>query len=145
MNKPSTKPYLIRAIYEWCCECGYTPLLSVSVDAEMKNMDLPKENIKNGEIIFNINPDAVRNLNIGNDIIIFSARFNGVVREIFFPIEAVNGIFAREINQGIAFPPEVNFQQNKVQTVDKSAGIVSRKARKQTTPRNGKTNLRLIK
>ncbi len=143
-NKPSTKPYLIRAIYEWCCECGYTPLLSVSVDAEMKNMDLPKENIKDGEIIFNINPDAVRNLNIGNDIIIFSARFNSVSREVFFPIEAVNGIFAREINQGIAFP-EVNFQQDKAQTADKNAGIISRKVGKPTVLKNGKTNLRLIK
>ena len=144
MNKPSTKPYLIRAIYEWCCECGYTPLLSVNADAEMKNMDLPRENIKNGEIIFNINPDAVRNLNIGNDIIVFSARFNGVVREIYFPTEAVNGIFAREINQGIAFP-EVSFHQDKVQVVDKNAGIVSREAEKSATPGNKKTNLRLIK
>ncbi|MBX3639754.1 MAG: ClpXP protease specificity-enhancing factor [Nitrosomonas sp.] len=144
MNKPSTKPYLIRAIYEWCCECGYTPLLSVSVDAEMKNMDLPRENIKNGEIIFNINPDAVRNLNIGNDIIIFSARFNGIAREIFCPTEAVNGIFAREINQGIAFP-EITYQRDKAQTVDENAGSVSCKVEKPITPRNRKTNLRLIK
>ncbi|MDR4650930.1 MAG: ClpXP protease specificity-enhancing factor [Nitrosomonas sp.] len=144
MNKPTTKPYLIRAIFEWCCECGYAPLLSVSVDAEMPGMHLPEENIKNGEIIFNIGPNAVRNLDIGNDIITFSARFNGVAREVRFPTEAVNGIFAREINQGIAFP-ELNLQKKKIETTDESLEHVSRKISKPKSPKNGKANLRLIK
>jgi stringent starvation protein B len=144
MNKPTTKPYLIRAIFEWCCECGYAPLLSVSVDAEMQGMHLPEENIKNGEIIFNIGPNAVRNLDIGNDIITFSARFNGVAREVRFPTEAVSGIFAREINQGIAFP-ELNLQKEKIKTADESPEHVSRKISKPKSPKNGKANLRLIK
>jgi len=144
MNKPTTKPYLIRAIFEWCCECGYAPLLSVSVDAEIKDMHLPEENIKNGEIIFNIGPNAVRNLNIGNDIIIFSARFNGVAREVSFPTEAVSGIFAREINQGIAFP-EMNLQQEKTEVAENNPIHVPRKISKPKNQKNGKANLRLIK
>ncbi|MDC8446313.1 MAG: ClpXP protease specificity-enhancing factor [Nitrosomonas sp.] len=144
MNKPTTKPYLIRAIFDWCCECGYAPLLSVTVDAEMKDMRLPEENIKNGEIIFNIGPNAVRNLDIGNDIITFSARFNGVAREVSFPTEAVSGIFAREINQGIAFP-EMNLQQEKAKAAEKNQEHVSRKISKPKSPKNGKANLRLIK
>ena len=144
MNKPTTKPYLIRAIFEWCCECGYAPLLSVSVDAEMSGMHLPEESIKNGEIIFNIGTNAARNLDIGNDIITFSSRFNGVAREVRFPTEAVSGIFAREINQGIAFP-ELNLQKKKVETADESLERVSRKISKPKSPKNGKANLRLIK
>jgi stringent starvation protein B len=144
MNKPTTKPYLIRAIFEWCCECGYAPLLSVSVDAEMKDMRVPDENIKNGEIIFNIGPNAVRNLNIGNDIITFSARFNGVAREVSFPTEAVSGIFAREINQGMAFP-EMNLQQENAEVAEKNPEHVPRKISKPKSPKNGKANLRLIK
>ncbi len=144
MNKPTTKPYLIRAIFEWCCECGYAPLLSVSVDAEMKDMRVPEENIKNGEIIFNIGPNAVRNLNIGNDIITFSARFNGVAREVSFPTEAVSGIFAREINQGMAFP-EMNLQQENAEVAEKNPEHVPRKISKPKSPKNGKANLRLIK
>jgi stringent starvation protein B len=144
MNKPTTKPYLIRAIFEWCCECGYAPLLSVSVDAEMKDMRVPEENIKNGEIIFNIGPNAVRNLNIGNDIITFSARFNGVAREVSFSTEAVSGIFAREINQGMAFP-EMNLQQENAEVAEKNPEHVPRKISKPKSPKNGKANLRLIK
>jgi stringent starvation protein B len=144
MNKPTTKPYLIRAIFEWCCECGYAPLLSVRVDAERKDMHLPEENIKNGGIIFNIGSNAVRNLNIGNDIITFSARFNGVAREICFPTEAVSGIVAREINQGIAFP-EMNLQQENAEAAVKNSQLVPRKVSKPKSPKNGKANLRLIK
>ncbi|MCP5246321.1 MAG: ClpXP protease specificity-enhancing factor [Burkholderiales bacterium] len=101
MKLPSTKPYLIRSIYEWCNECGYTPLLSVKA---IPQVDFLADKIQNGEIIFNIHDSAVHNLVIGNDIISFSARFGGVAREVVFPTEAVKGIFAREVNQGIAFP-----------------------------------------
>lgn len=143
MNQPSTKPYLIRAIYEWCCECGYTPMLFVKVDA-VKSNNLPKENIKDGEIIFNVNHNAVRNLNIANDIISFSARFNGVVREISFPAETVSGIFAREINQGIAFP-EVTYEDNQTGKPEKSNKSISSKTETIESKRKGKTSLRIVK
>jgi len=143
MNQPSTKPYLIRAIYEWCCECGYTPMLFVSVDIKKSN-NLPKENIKDGEIIFNVNQNAVRNLNIGNDIISFSARFNGVVKEISFPTETVSGIFAREINQGIAFPDVSSENKEKNEDAESVEDSPSRALATEGS-KKGKTSLRIVK
>ncbi len=104
MVELSTKPYMIRAIYEWCADCGYTPYLSIKVDAETR---VPLEYVKNGEIVLSISQHATRNLTIGNDLIQFSARFNGVSREIAVPIYAVQGIFARETGRGAFFEPEL--------------------------------------
>lgn len=103
MKAFSTKPYLIRAIYEWCSDNGYTPYLSVKVDAQTR---VPNEFVKNGEIILNIRDDAVHHLTLGNDLIQFSARFDGVSREISVPVDSVQGIFAKETSQGVLFPPE---------------------------------------
>jgi stringent starvation protein B len=99
----STKPYLIRAIYEWCSDSGMTPYLSVKVDARTR---VPMEFVKNGEIVLNIGEDAAHRLTIGDDMIQFAARFSGVSRECSIPVAAVIGIFARENNQGLFFPPE---------------------------------------
>src|ERR1700719_4337587 len=99
----STRPYLIRAIYEWCSDSGLTPYLSVKVNAQTR---VPKEFVKNGEIVLNIGADATRRLTIADDAVQFSARFGGVSRECSVPIEAVTGIFARENSQGLFFPPE---------------------------------------
>ena len=99
----STKPYLIRAIFEWCVDSGFTPHLSVKVDAETR---VPLEYVKNGEIVLNISPDASHHLNIAEDVVQFSARFNGISRECSIPMPAVIGISARENNQGLFFPPE---------------------------------------
>jgi stringent starvation protein B len=99
----STKPYLIRAIFEWCSDSGLTPYLSVKVDAETR---VPIEYVKNGEIVLNISPDATHRLTVDEGGVRFSARFNGVSRECSIPITAVTGIFARENNQGLFFPPE---------------------------------------
>ena len=95
-----TTPYLIRAIYEWCCDSGQTPYMTVRVDAQTR---VPMEYVKNGEIVLNTSSDATRNLKIDNDVIRFSARFNGVSREISIPVGAVKGIFAKESGQGLAF------------------------------------------
>ena len=103
MAELSTKPYLIRAIYEWCADCGFTPYLNVKVDA---NTRVPMEYVKNGEIVLSVAQQATRNLTIGNDIVQFSARFNGVSREIAVPIYAVQSIFARENGRGVYFDPE---------------------------------------
>ena len=99
----STRPYLIRAIHEWCTDSGLTPYLSVKVDAQTR---VPAEYVKDGEIVLNISPDATHRLTIGEDVVQFSARFNGVSRECSVPIGAVVGIFARENSQGLFFPPE---------------------------------------
>ena len=103
MAEKSTKPYLIRAIHEWCSDSNFTPYLSVRVDA---NTRVPLEFVKNGEIVLNVSYDATHRLTIGNDGVQFSARFNGVSRECSVPIEAVLGIFARENGQGLFFEVE---------------------------------------
>jgi stringent starvation protein B len=99
----STKPYLIRAIHEWCSDSGFTPYLSVKVDETTR---VPAEYVKDGEIVLNVSYDATHRLTIGNDFIQFSARFSGASRECSVPIPAVLGIFARENGQGLFFAPE---------------------------------------
>ncbi len=99
----STKPYLVRAIYEWCSDSGLTPYLSVKVNADTR---VPVEFVKDGEIVLNISQDATHRLTLGDDVVQFSARFSGVSRECSVPMDAVNGIFARENSQGLFFPPE---------------------------------------
>jgi stringent starvation protein B len=99
----STKPYLIRAIHEWCADCGYTPYISVKVDARTR---VPAEFVRDGEIVLNLSADATRNLTIGNDLIQFSARFGGVSRECSVPVAAVAAVFAKENGQGMLFPVE---------------------------------------
>jgi stringent starvation protein B len=99
----STRPYLIRAIYEWCTDSGLTPYLSVKVNARTR---VPMEFVKNGEIVLNICQEATHRLTIGDDVVQFSARFGGASRECSIPVGAVTGIFARENNQGLFFPAE---------------------------------------
>lgn len=101
MKSTSTTPYLIRALYEWCVDNGLTPYLAVKVNERTK---VPLEYVRDGEIILNVSADATRDLTIGNDIVQFSARFNGVSRELTVPIDAVSGVFAKETGQGLAFP-----------------------------------------
>jgi len=103
MAEKSTKPYLIRAIHEWCSDSNFTPYLSVKVDA---NTRVPMEYVKDGEIVLNVSYDATHRLTIGNECVQFSARFNGVSRECSVPMEAVLGIFARENGQGLFFQVE---------------------------------------
>jgi stringent starvation protein B len=100
MSESSTKPYLLRAIYEWCTDNGYTPYLAVLVDGQTR---VPMQFVKNGEIVLNISFDATSALKMDNDLIHFSARFGGVSREISVPVENVIAIYARENGQGMAF------------------------------------------
>ena len=100
MYDESTKPYLIRAIYEWCVDQGLTPYVAVLVDGQTK---VPTEFIKDGQIVLNVSYTATRHLKIGNDFINFSARFNGSSRELEVPIPAVIGVFAKENGQGLFF------------------------------------------
>jgi stringent starvation protein B len=100
MPDTSTKPYLMRAIYDWCVDSGYTPYLSVTVDSVTR---VPMEYVKDGQIVLNIGPIAVERFNMGNELIEFSARFNGTGREISIPISAVSAIYARENGQGLSF------------------------------------------
>jgi len=105
MPERSTKPYLIRAIHEWCMDSGYTPYLSVKVD---ENTRVPAEYVKNGEIVLNLSYDATHKLTITNEQVQFAARFSGVSRECTVPMAAIAGIFARENGQGLFFTPETD-------------------------------------
>lgn len=97
----STRPYLIRALYEWCTDNGFTPYVAVAVD---DSVQVPREYVKDGEIVLNISFDATSSLKLGNDFIEFKARFAGTAREIMVPVNQVSAIYARENGQGMAFP-----------------------------------------
>jgi stringent starvation protein B len=97
----STRPYLIRALHDWCTDNGFTPYLAVYVDGAVQ---VPMEYVKNNEIVLNTSFEATSSLQLGNDAISFKARFGGVAREIMVPIDHVIAIYARENGQGMAFP-----------------------------------------
>jgi stringent starvation protein B len=97
----STRPYLVRALYEWCTDNGFTPYVAVRVDESVR---VPIEYVKGGEIVLNISFDATSSLKLGNEFIEFKARFAGTARDILVPISHVLAIYARENGQGMAFP-----------------------------------------
>ncbi|MBK6862676.1 MAG: ClpXP protease specificity-enhancing factor [Ideonella sp.] len=97
----STRPYLIRALHEWCTENGFTPYIAVQVDAGVR---VPAEYVKNGEIVLNVGFEATSALKLGNEFIEFKARFGGSSRDISVPVTHVIAIYARENGQGMAFP-----------------------------------------
>jgi stringent starvation protein B len=105
MSEQSAKPYLVRAICEWCADNGLTPFLAVKVDGRTK---VPAAFVKNGEIVLNISTTATRRLTIDNDWVQFNARFAGVSQEVSVPMAAVSGVFAKETGYGFAFamPPD---------------------------------------
>jgi stringent starvation protein B len=97
----STRPYLIRALYEWCTDNGFTPFIAVLVDESVR---VPMEYVKDGEIVLNISFDATSALKLGNEFIEFKGRFGGVARDIVVPVSRVLAIYSRENGQGMAFP-----------------------------------------
>jgi stringent starvation protein B len=101
LDATSTRPYLIRALYEWCTDNGFTPYVAVLVD---DTVQVPREYVKNNEIVLNISFGATSSLKLSNDFIEFKARFGGSAREIHVPIGRVIAIYARENGQGMAFP-----------------------------------------
>jgi len=100
MSEQSAKPYLVRAICEWCADNGLTPYLAVKVNAKTR---VPASFVKNGEIVLNVSSTATRRLTVDNEWIQFTARFNGASQEVAVPMNAVAGIFAKETGYGFAF------------------------------------------
>ena len=139
MADVSTKPYYIRAIYEWCSDCGFTPYLSVRVDDRTK---VPVEYVKSGEIVLNVSLNATRNLTINNELIQFSARFNGVSREVSIPVDRVQGIFARENGQGAFFTVE---SPAALAAAPSAPAIAEADSEPPKPPAKGQTKLRVIK
>lgn len=139
MNINSTKPYLIRSIYDWCIDSDFTPFISVKA---YLGLDMP-EYVKNDEVVLNISERAVHDLVINNDIICFMARFNGVPRKLEIPISAIKSIFAKEVNQGIAFVPDKGDEDQRILSNKESNKIPDSLAYQ--SKNISKPNLRIIK
>lgn len=98
---PSLRPYLVRAVHEWCTDHGFTPYLVVAVDDRVQ---VPREYARDGQIVLNVSYEATANLRIDNEEVTFKARFGGVACDVVIPVGHVIGIYARENGQGMAFP-----------------------------------------
>ncbi|MGE8564650.1 MAG: ClpXP protease specificity-enhancing factor [Acinetobacter bohemicus] len=137
LNLTPTRPYLARAIYEWICDNNLTPHLLV--DATQPNTMVPEQFIQDGQIVLNLAPHAVHKLNMSNNIITFSARFGGVSRDIYIPLNAVIGIYARENGQGLFFDPN---EYEDIQIPEDT--LKSTTQAEETKPPKKKPSLRLL-
>jgi stringent starvation protein B len=108
MDLPSTKPYLLRGLYEWCRDNGFTPYLAVAVDARTM---VPREHVRDGQIVLNISDEATSRLRIDNEQVSFVARFGGSARDILVPIDRIAAIYARENGAGMAFEVDDSIPQ----------------------------------
>ncbi|WP_114637418.1 ClpXP protease specificity-enhancing factor [Polynucleobacter necessarius] len=131
---PSNKPYLIRALHQWCTDFGFTPFIAVFVDARV---EVPMEFVKNNEIVLNLSLEACHQLQIENDWISFQARFGGVPRKIMVPVTHVLAIYARENGQGMSFPFDPA-QARDLHVAD-SDDVESEK------PKSGRPSLKIVK
>lgn len=141
MKEISTKPYLIRAIYEWCTDSGLTPYLVVAVGSHSR---VPMEHAKDGQIVLNVSQSAARNLLIGNDLIQFSARFGGVSRDIEVPMAEVLSIYARENAQGLSFPAEVEAKGDGLEQLGSESADPESPEGRRPSPRS-KPDLKIVK
>lgn len=131
---PPRRPYLIRALYEWLVDSNEVPHLLV--DATADGVQLPASYVKDGRIVLNVGPSAVQFLDIGNELVRFSARFGGSPREVSFPPSAVIAIYGRDSGQGMMFGPEEDAESQPAETEsEESAG----------SPKSGKPSLKIIK
>ena len=122
MNTVSTKPYLLRAIWEWCVDQGFTPYLATLVDEDTR---VPPGYARDGQIVLNLSPDATGQLQMANDFISFQARFGGAAHSLVIPVANVVAIYARENGQGMAFEPELEAVEDaSVAVQDPSADVV---------------------
>jgi len=132
---PSNKPYLIRALHQWCTDFGFTPFIAVFVDARV---EVPMEFVKNDEIVLNLSLEACHQLQIENDWISFQARFGGIPRKIMVPVTHVLAIYARENGQGMSFPFDPS-QARDLHIADGSDGGAAEK------PKTTRPSLKIVK
>ena len=142
MELPSTKPYLLRAIWEWCNDNGFTPYIAVQVDART---NVPREFIRDGQIVLNLGPDATNKLQIGNDLIEFQARFGGVARQLSVPVTQVSAIYARENGAGMAFEIGGDSGFAESEAVEPAVEDVSDEKPEPPRPEGGRPKLQRIK
>jgi stringent starvation protein B len=140
----STRPYLIRALHEWCTDNGFSPYIAVQVDASVQ---VPQEFVQNGEIVLNVSFDATSSLRMGNEFVEFKARFGGVAREIVVPVSHVVAIYARENGQGMAFPAPVPAAKGAAPAAPASASsddVGSEEASTASAPDSARAPLRAV-
>ena len=135
-----TKPYMLRAIHEWCVDNNLTPHLLVAVNSQTR---VPMAYVKDGEIVLNLNYGATKDLHIDNDAVVFSARFGGVSQNLYVPMSAVKGIFARENGQGMFFDMEA--ESAVTQAKDEGKQEVAATADKSESTKNKKPTLTIVK
>jgi stringent starvation protein B len=130
----STRPYLIRAFYEWIVDSDCTP--HIVVNAELPNVEVPRDFVEAGQIVLNIAMQAVQNLNLNNDAVSFQARFSGVPHDVFVPVAAVMAIYARENGRGMVFSEDDDLDPEEQSTTQESGG---------KTKSKGKAHLTVVK
>jgi len=119
MTTVSTKPYLLRAIWEWCVDQGFTPYLATLVD---ENTRVPPGYARDGQIVLNLSPDATGQMQMANDFISFQARFGGAAHSLVIPVANVIAIYARENGQGMAFEPELEAVEGDAEALEEQVG-----------------------
>lgn len=137
---PSTKPYLLRAIWEWCCDNNLTPHIAVVVD---KRTRVPREFVKDGQIVLNLGPGATNKLHIGNEYVEFQARFGGVARELSVPVDQVAAIYARENGAGMAF--DLDEEAHLTREMEDAAALDTEPDTAPPRPEPGRPKLQRIK
>ena len=149
MSEQSAKPFLVRALYEWCVEQGYTPYLAVRVDPKTR---VPVEFVKNGEIVLNVGPLATHKLTMDNGWVLFNARFNGTSQEVAVPFAAVIGIFAKETGYGMGFQPTLDAAESdsghpveSARAADESLKLVQEKPSAAAKGKSKVSHLKVIK
>ena len=149
MSEQSAKPFLVRALYEWCVEQGYTPYLAVRVDPKTR---VPVEFVKNGEIVLNVGPLATHKLTMDNDWVLFNARFNGTSQEVAVPFAAVIGIFAKETGYSMGFQPTLDAAESDngqpleiASTADEPLKLVAEKPSAAAIGKSKVSHLKVIK
>ena len=139
-----TKPYMVRAIHEWCVDNGFTPHLLVVVNAQCR---VPAAHVKDGEIVLNLNHTATKDLHMDNEAVVFSARFGGVSQNLYVPMDAIKGIFARENSQGMFFESALQANIHEVDRAPNSEVIAleNNSEMNNVTPQKKKPTLTIVK
>ena len=131
---PSNKPYLIRALHQWCTDFGFTPFIAVFVDA---SVEVPMEFVKNDEVVLNLSLEACHQLEMENDWITFQARFGGIPKKIMVPVSHILAIYARENGQGMSFPFDPS-QIRDLQAAGSSDNVLEK-------PKTARPSLKIVK
>lgn len=112
---PSTKPYFIRSIYDWCNDSNFTPYITAKIISGVK---VPKDHIKSNQITLNLSLESINNLILDNNFISFSSRFNGKIQDIFLPIDSISGIYSKENGEGVFFKGEEGTSGGKAKNIE---------------------------